>query len=376
VPPPHRAVVFFTALAAYAITAVRQNIYDGHEHMIQAWRWLHGSLNVDGFPIHETVLWEGHRYILHPPLASLMDLPFAVIYGPGCPQVLPAVVIGALAVALVYRATASGWITLFFAAGTAFGYEVTFGAAWGFCLVLSCVPTLLALIELDGKARPGWVGLWSGLAWLARYDLVTVWPIYAIWLWRVKARDEKKSAIVVLSATYATFILIYAAFAYLRFGTFADSTIALWYYHGDPAGAPAHPGIGPFSIRYLPANFFTILFLAPNYSAQFPWMRPTPIGQCVLLTSPAFLLAFRSSIRDYGTWLLWIAVVLSMSASMLVWSNGQMQFGCRYLIQAYPFLIALISRGWRKDQLARALILLSLLLTASGTAVIRLYGWG
>jgi len=367
---------FLLALVVYWMTAVMDDPYDHGEHILQAWQWLHGSLNVDGYSIHETALFQGHRYILHPPLAAVVDLPYVAIFGPAR-QIVVSILVGAFCVALVWKLTKSWWLTCFFAFGTVFFYEVTLGAPWGFVLVLSCAPTLLALNELEGKCRPLWIGVWAGVAALARYDLVAVFPVYLLLFAGRKQPPSHHTpgGILKMLPGFVFAGVVYVLYARLRYGTFTDISLWLWYQQ-EESGAAAHPGLGPFSIHYLPMNIFTALFLAPNYSPVFPWVRPTIAGQSLLLTSPGFLLAFRAPWRERETWLLWLAVVLSLGGCMFVYSNGVQQLGCRYWIIATPFLILLMRRGWENDQLSKVLLIASILLVASGLATIRLIGWG
>lgn len=382
---------FWIALIVYGCTIVLHNEADLHEHTLQAYAWLHGTTNVDWAPfIHEKALWKGHYYILHPPLPTIVDLPFVALWGPWFPQSVVSVIVGAVCVMLVYRLTKNSWLTIFFGFGTVFWYEASLGAVWGFCAVLSCLPTLMALLEVE-KGESAWkTGFWAGVAALARYDLVAAWPVYLL-LWdsnhsltfrrRKYAIDtgpypphhEPGSAIAMLPG-FVFALGVYAIYCYLRYGVPYDLGLGLWY-NVEPAGRAAHPGLGPFSLSYLPFNLYTALFMAPAFVPHFPWVVPTPMGQCILLTSPALLVALAAP-WDKKTALLWSAVLLSMSGCLLVWSNGVEQFGYRYLIQVLPFLVLLMSRVRESpDRVTRTLVLVSLCLTTWGLAVIRLWGW-
>lgn len=400
---PHR-VAFLLVLIVYLATMVWHNRYDSHEHLWQAWAWLHGSLNVDGIPIHERASWRGHTFILHPPLSTIILLPFVMLFGPDFHEVIVTVLMGALDAALVWKLTERWSLVVFSSFGTVLWYEATLGSAWGFCLILAATLTLAVLVEMRGRRRAWLIGTLAGLAALARYDLVVVWPIYVLWFWhldrpRRESRQNHKDShrsnrgeAYALANTKPSFGVtpgsvfgmlpgfVFAAFSYVlfnyaRYGTITDIGLNLWY-QIDPAGAAANPGLGPFSLHYLPANLFTAIFIAPNFSRFFPWVRPTPMGQSLLLTSPAFLLAFRARWDDLETILLWCAMGLCMVGCLTVWANGYMQFGARYWILAQPFLLLLMAKGWKTDQMAVVLVGLSVLLVATGLLTIRLYGWG
>ena len=341
----------------YALTSKGHT--GSNEHIRLAWALLHGHAYIDDTPVWEMARFGGHAYTLHPPLSAFICLPFVAIWGLATNQCAIAVLVGATACALSYRLTRSLWLTLFFGVGTVFWYETSLGACWGLCLILSCIPTFAALILIDDEANPYHIGVWAGIAALARYDLALVIPIYALW---------RKDWRVIIGALPA--LGIYVAFNEWRYHTLTDIGLSLWYYW-EPGGAYIHPGLGPFALAYLPFNLFTALFMAPQFVDHFPWVIPTPSGQAILLTSPAFVMAFKAKGRD-GC-LLWGCLGASMVVAMLVYANGCAQMGFRYLIQGYPFLIALMAIGG-VDRVSRCLIVVSIVFVAWGVLALRVAG--
>ena len=350
---------------------------------------LHGHLYLPVAPGWEPVIWKGLYYTIHPPISALICAPFVALGLTN--QTFICTIVGAIAVACAYRYLAYDypdaetyryegsrdreernhralWLTAFFAVGTVLWYEASQGTEWGFCLVASTIPTLLALTEVKKQRSPLAVGLWAGVAALTRYDLVMVWPVYAALIWKNKRITEVLDfAVGVLPA-----IVGYFLFQHLRFGGWHDITLSWWYAH-DPAGAALHPGLGPFSLHYLPGGLYTAAFMAPNYSYTFPWIRPSADGEAIIFTSPALFLALRAKLTRENI-CYWAAIVLSMAAALCVWANGFEQFGARYWIQALPFFLALMA-GIKVDRLTRGLIILSILLIAAQGTIIRIYGW-
>jgi hypothetical protein len=362
-----------------------------NEHIVLAYSMLHGHLSVNPFQPWEHVTIGGFVYTVHPPLAALLCLPFVALkfYN----QTLISVFYGALAVTACWGMSQridrpvdeslekdgrenceakpsenhhALWLTLFFGFGTVVFYEATYGASWGMCSVVATIPTFLVLSELYGKARPLNVGLWAVVACFARNDLVLVLPVYAIWLlW--KSRGLIDYFLIVAAGG-----VLYALINEARFGTLTDPTMWIWYAQ-DIAGGKRFPW-GPFSLHYLPLNIYTALFLGPAYTWQAPFIRPQAIGQSLLTTSPALLLALRAKFWNVEMVLLWSAIVLGMGACMLVWSNGVEQFGARYWIQSFPFFVALIAKT-PIDQFAKVLIVASIFLVVAFTMEIRGLGW-
>jgi hypothetical protein len=342
-----------------------------NEHIRLAQAMLGGHLYVDGNVPWEHVTVNGHSYILHPPLSAFICLPF--VAAGVTDQTLISMLIGVVSGLLAYRLARSGWLTAFFLLGTTFLYEATLGASWDFALVASTPFTLAALLEvnrndrflpcfgLDGSryddSRSWLVGLWAALAALCRYDLVLAFPVY----WFVK-RDYR------ILCGLGLWAIVYVWFNEARFGTLTDGSVAEWYWKYD--SFRAQRPYGPFSIRYLPFNLYTLLWMAPAYQEGFPWLRPQFMGQALLSLSPAFLLA-RS-----GPWLM-AAMLVSLPA-LTIYANGFSQLGCRYYVQVFPFLIAamiqLETGGANLTGSAKALICASVFLSMSATMIV--WDWG
>ncbi len=306
----------------------------------------------------------------------------------GADQYQPSVsaVLGAIEVALAWRlllllglsTSARLWLTAFFGIGTTLWFEATLGASWDFVSLVSVLPTLLALNELFGKARPWIVGVFAALAALGRNDMVLAWPIYGFLL---MARGRRFVETFWMAPAFAMAGVVYGVFNYSRYGTFYDQSLGLWYQCCDGGGARSHPGIpSPLSIHFVPSNLYTVLFLGWGLGDTFPWIHPQGAGQSILLTSPAFILALRPSLKRAVAALMWLATLLTMTPSMFWYASGFVQFGPRYWVQAYPFLLVLVALGVgaRKpaDQLTRILILVSIVIVGFGVAHIHAIGFG
>jgi hypothetical protein len=403
-------LVFF--LEFYAMTLGGPTPF--YEPSAQAVAFLHGHswVDVPGYmeqvgPICNTNLpvakklhecnftrFANRTFLVHPPLAAIVLMPLYAVHGravDGADRYQPEVcaVLGAIAVALAWRllfilglrTSARLWLTAFFGIGTTLWYEATLGASWDFVLVVSLLPTLLALGEAFGKARPWLVGLFAAIAALGRNDLVMAWPIYALLL---IVRGRRVRDLFAMLPGLVTGAVVYGVFNYSRYGSFFDQSLWLWYRCCDGGGyfnAAFHRAIpGPFSLHFLPTNLYTLLFLGWGPSESFPGIKPQGAGQALLLTSPAFILALRPSLKGAVTILMWLASILTMGASLTVYASGFMQFGTRYYVQIFPFLLVLIAlgvgAGRRVDQFGKILIFASILLVAFGVWQIRTVGFG
>ena len=144
-------------------------------------------------------------------------------------------------------------------------------------------------------------------------------------------------------------LAVFVAFNEARFGKPYDVGMWLWYsqdkYRFARPGRPA--GAEPFSIQSL-----HVLFMAPGYSDRFPYIHPEFLGQALMLTSPAFVLALRPSFQRPTTILVALAAALCAGPSMLWYANGFAQLGARSYVEIYPFLLTLIALACRASSIS------------------------
>jgi len=403
--------VFVFFLALYGVTLFGPTPFI--EPSVQAAAFLHGHSWVDapGYmeqvgPICNTNLpvakqlpdcdftrFHGRTFLVHPPLAAIVMMPLVAAHrgveGAEEYQPMVCVLLGAIEVALAWRlllllgisTSARIWLTAFFGVGTTLWYEATIGASWDFVSVVSVLPTLLALNEVFGKARPWVVGVFAALAAMGRNDMVMAAPAYALLL---MVRGRKLLNLFGMLPGFAMAAVVYGVFNYSRYGTFFDQALWLWYRCCD-GGGYFNPAFGreipgPLSLHFVPANLHTVLFMGWDLSPTFPWLHPGSGGQAMVLTSPAFILALRPSLKKPVPALIWLATLLSMGPAMIWYANGFTQFGPRYWVQAYPFLLVLVAlgvgAGRRADQLTRILVMASILLVSFGIWHIHMLGFG
>lgn len=329
--------------------------------MCQAESWLSGHWYIpDGFCqslIGEKVWRANHSYIVHPPLGAVLMVGAHLV---GLGARAAGCLVGAFSVVMCLEFTSSWWLTALFAVGTNFWYESSAGLPWGMTSCLSTVPTWLALSCENATLR----GFWAGLAALARYEMVMAWPLYIM---RGGWRPLSVQKIVRFMVGVAPSVLFYLINAHHTSGTWWDSRITQWYWHD---GHRTNNN-GPFSLSYLSWNLYSTLYLAPLFNPQWPWLRPTTLGQSILTTSPALVLCLEPTLRE--SWGVLVTICLIMAGPMMVWSNGYVQFGARYWIMTYPLIISLIALE-PDSQLLTILVCFSVLAQAYGVWYIRFSG--
>ncbi|HVN27062.1 MAG TPA: hypothetical protein VMT64_01175, partial [Candidatus Binataceae bacterium] len=171
--------VFAAFLALYAVSSFPDTPYN--EQLRQAIALLHGHTYINApRSFLEAAQVGPYRYALHPPMAAILMMPVAAIWGMRANQTMWSLFIGALDAALAWRLLgrfrlalgARVWLTMFFGAGTILWSESIYGNTWSMPETCSIIFTLLALDEAFADARPLRLGIFAGLAALSRYELV------------------------------------------------------------------------------------------------------------------------------------------------------------------------------------------------------------
>jgi hypothetical protein len=256
------------------------------------------------------------------------------------------------------------WLLVLFGFSTATWWVTMRGGVWHTGQLIASILTFLGLLEAFGRRRPLVMGLLAGAAFLTRATLLAALPY---WGWRslpgrVRSRlpagmthairvGARKAAWLALGFAPAfAFALWYNA---VRFGNPLESGYGL---ATLPPFLEARRELGVFSLAHLGMNLEYLLWYLGRPIEDFPWFKPDGLGLSVLLTSPGLLLAVRADWRNRETIALGITALLVLIPSLLYYGGGWWQFGYRYALDAFPFVMALcamaaarhgIGWGWR-----------------------------
>jgi hypothetical protein len=167
----------------------------------------------------------------------------------------------------------------------------------------------------------------------------------------------------------------------------------------DPRYLPQNLGIGLFSVPDIfPAALPDSMAIHPElvcadpgavrglFDVACPLAVPKDTGMSVILTSPAYLLAL-PALRRYGRNRVVtgaaIAVVIIAVVNFMHFSQGWVQFGYRFSLDAAPFALLLVAIGLERlaDRrswgmaLGMTLVVASLAINFWGVTWSRLLGW-
>jgi hypothetical protein len=366
-------IVFGAALALYVISSgfAHPTAYNNYALLGDA--WLHGRVWIyQPSPAIDALEYMGRYYIIEAPMPAVLMLPLIAISGTDANQTIVAVLCAAVMIAafdvimgrMGIEGRVRGWMLAFAAMGTVLWWCASFPAVWMFAHIAGAMFLTLAIAEWYGHRRPWLVGLLLACAALSRFPTILAALPFAWWLWAETPKSDRVRRIAQLAAGAAPLLLIYAAYNYMRWQTFADVGYTLWY-HQDQVGQPTG---SPFRLEYLPFNLFSFFVLGPQFQPTFPWFHPTGLGVSLTLTSPALLLAFGAPARTRESIAMWASTALIALPSLLYYVNGFEQFGMRHAMDFLPPLLVLCARGMDRFPRAAAigLVVFSIFANAYG----------
>jgi hypothetical protein len=357
---------------------------DGRLYLLTKPSWLNELLPVDG-----------KYYVIYPPIPAILLIPQALLSGPDINQTLASVFWGALSISVVYflmrRLTESIrlqiWMTLLLAFGTIFWYLACDGKAWFFAQVASFFFLTLAVFETFGKKRPLLIGVLLGLSFWCRLPVILSLPFFLImlsdqWINRDPNAGLLKKInirpLIMLGLGVGIFVILNFIYNYIRFDTIANVAYTMqameepWFY---PKGL--------FHISYILKHLYVFFLKPPLFSWDAPYVIPSLEGMSILITTPAVIYAAFAGIRNKTALACWSAIIPVAMVSFTHGGYGWIQFGYRFAVDFYPFLLVLITMGmnsllkensdlrWHQ----KLLIILSILVNTWGILWINKFGW-
>jgi hypothetical protein len=304
-------------------------------------------------------------YVVYPPLPAFLMVPIVAFSGLNTDQTLVCILAGASAVVVAYfvatdvlkksepdqnesRIKQTGiWAAALFGFGTIFWWLASTGSAWLIAQVFSALFLLLAIHEAFNNARPFIMGLLVGASFWCRLPTI-LGVLFFVGLivsrqpnkqWAAKLRASAKP-LAFLVAGAGVFVAFDVAYNFVRFGAFFD--VAYWMIPGILEEPWFHLGL--FSLAYIPENLVPILTGLPSFTTVAPYMIAPITGLAIWFTTPAFVFAIKSKLRDAVTWSAWMAV---FAIALVIFTKGHSGwgFGYRYAVDFYPFLFVLTVRG-------------------------------
>ena len=357
---------------------------------------LHGRLYVLEKPpwLNELIPINGRFYVIYPPMPAILLLPQVAISGLKANQTLASVFWGSLNVSLVYllmrkltdNRRLQIWMVLLFGFGTIHWYLASIGKAWFFAHVTAFFFLTLAVYETFTNQRPFLIGLLLGASYWSRLPTVLSLPFFLIMLsekWLRKSNDPSLGNInftplLKLGLGVGIFVILNFVYNYIRFGTpfdIAYSIVAKEYAWVFTEGL--------FNISYIPKHLWIFFLKPPVLTSKPPYVMPSLMGMSILITTPAFIYSIFGGIRNKLALACWSAIIPIALLEFTYGNTGWMQFGYRFAVDFYPFLLVLTALGMKstlgKDSNLtwehKLLISLSILVNLWGVFCLNKFRW-
>jgi hypothetical protein len=322
--------------------------------------FLHGRVDIpyDPYLPFEWAIKDGKHYIIPPPMPAIVILPGVLIYGLALNQALASIVIGSLNASVVTgvvrgireRLTTQIWLVLLFMFGTIFWYTSMHGGVWFFSHVVATLFLFLAIYATLNRKNPLLAGICLGAAYMSRYPTILSLPFFIIMFsdqWLPESRKGqpllKRVDLVPLlkfGLGLGVMVLVNAIYNYLRFDTPLDAS----YHYRDPAilTEPYWQG-GEFQLSHFSYHFPVIFRSLPSFQSDAPYvLAPNFVGMAIWATTPAFVYAFFTDLKERLLVVLAVALFVFPVALFLLSARGmpfEGEFDLPHGAHYYPFAL-------------------------------------
>ncbi|MGE0869347.1 MAG: hypothetical protein AB7P03_12330 [Kofleriaceae bacterium] len=363
------------------------------------------SLDGDEIPLTRIRQSRGKTlYVSFPPFPSLVMLPSALIGGRDGNDMIPALVIAALALPLMLlvlrRLAEAGlstrspredlWLTIALGFGTVFWFTAEQGRVWYAAHVIGVVLALVyAWASVEAK-HPVIAGLALGAAALTRTSMAFMFPLFLFEAWRIAARQVSdqtpaspasasmnlragraamRKALIKPIALFAGPVVVFAIAGGLynlaRFGSFGE----FGHRYLEVVQQSQIEQYGLMHLHYLGRNLAVAFTLIPELLPRAPWVQISGHGLAIWVTTPVVLLLLWPRIKNPLHRPLWITVAAVALPSLLYQNSGWFQFGYRFSLDYMVLLIMLLAIGGRPlGRVAKTLIVIGIVVNLFGAA--------
>lgn len=376
-------LLFIVTFVIYLLSNFnRETPYNYFNFLAEA--FLHGRLYVvENFPwLNELVKWNSHWYVVYPPMPAVLLMPLVAIFGLSFHQSWLSIFLAAANVSLAYlvflkifkNKQLSLWGSLLYAFGTIQWFHAAVGSAWYIAHISAMFFLWLAILETVTKGRLFLIGLLIGFAYLSRLPtiLAIIFPIVFLYerfliLNNKKLKNINFRNLLLLGGGAGIAVIFNSTYNFLRFGVINDISYQLLPVFNEPWYK-----YGLFNIRYIPIHLTEAFTALPKFSPNPPFIIPSLFVMAIWFTTPAFILAFFAKYKTRIACASLASLVAISIPELAHGSNGFSQFGYRFLMDFYPFLLILTVSGMvgRAKLLSILLIILSILINQWGVIMI------
>lgn len=370
-------LVFFSLI--YYLTSAGHTPYDYFARLADA--FIKGKYYLTENPpwLNELIPAAKNKYFVpYPPMPALLAIPFRLLFANAFHQEYLAHLVGA-AISLSYfilaqrvgnKKSVAVWTSLLVSVGSIIWFLSSTGSSWYLGQTVAMLFLTLALIEYYGKKRPYFMGLFLGVSFLSRIHLILASVFFILG----PMLQKRYKFLVYFALGFLPFLAFNFFYNFIRFGTVLDKGYFLipglfsepWYQRGI------------FNLSYIPSHLKVLFLSLPIIKKTFPYIIPSWAGLSIWATTPAFIYSISAPFKNREVRYLWLSIFL---ISLVIFSHGTTgftQFGYRFAVDFYPFLILLTIKGVNKTGLKWhhwLLLVLGIIVNLWGVIFINKFGW-
>lgn len=311
------------------------------------------------FPYGDIALFKGKYYLYFGPLPSLLLLLPVFIWGVNFSQHILTILTAIFSFYLMFRIakqfnysqTDSLWVAIFWVWGTIYSFLVLVNISAFQIQAISSLFILLAIKEFYTKRRYLLIGFYVSLAMATRQT--TALSIIFFTLHILHERSFFKNKVVgfcrLVLPLFITLVFL-CFYNYRRFGTLWESGYSYNITLPYSANYSAAKRYGLFSLHHIPQNIYYFLFKGPELikdsvnQVKFPYLTVDGWGLSIIFTSPLFLVPFLSG-KTKNILKELVAVFFLALPNFTYYGIGYAQFGYRYALDFYPFLLLILLKA-------------------------------
>ena len=377
-------ILGLSAFTIYLLTSPGKTPYDYFTRL--ATSFLSGKYFLTEKPTWLTELVpsdDGSKYfVVYPPMPTIISMPFQLLFKDRFQQQYLAHALGAGIVILISLISWKIkkdlklvlWSGLLAGLGNIIWYLSSSGSSWYLGQVSAAFFMSVAISGALKKRGAFLIGIFVGAAFLSRLHTILCFPLIFYLLFDKKFWLKR---LFYLTAGIAPFVLFNFYYNFVRFGTIFDQayfilprilneTMSPWFIHGV------------LNISYIPNNLKTLFWSFPRILKGFPFIQPSWNGLAIWITTPAFIYALRSNIKEKLTQISWTSILLILLVVVSHGGNGFSQFGYRFAVDFYPILLLLTIKGVARTGIKWhhwLLLSISILVNSWGVLWINKFGW-
>ncbi len=341
-------IIFLVILAVYYFSSGGLTIFNHFSRLSDA--FLRGNLFVSAEApwLEQVPIDSSHFYVPYPPMPSILLVPFRLIFKNSFPQDFLGYILAALAAVYMVKISQlikrdlklAVWTGILTAFGTIVWFMSSVSSSWYLGQICGYFFITAAIYESLSKKREFLIGILIGAAYLSRIELIVSLPFFLI----LNREGGWLKNFAKIAAGILPFILFNFYYNFARFGVIWDKAYTLipgvttesWY------------NKGVLNLSYIPQHLEIIFAALPGYKNEFPYIKPGLGGLAIWFTTPAFVYSLGANIKERVIQFSWIAIIL---ISLVIFSHGTTgfaQFGYRFAVDFYPFLLLLTVKGLAK----------------------------